>query len=67
MIVSVADNIIELIRDATFTHEDRIDVNMRLPGAVMGIFVWGSGFINIYTTMGGVLIRSRDFDGENGE
>ena len=56
VIVSVADNIIGLIRDATVTHENRIDVNMRLLGAVMGIFVWGSGLIDAYTTMGGNLV-----------
>jgi len=55
VIVSVIDNILGTVRDATVTRENLIDVNMRLPGAAMGILVWGSGFIDAYLTMGGNL------------
>jgi hypothetical protein len=56
VIVSVADNIIGLIRDATAAQQNRIDVNMRLLGAVLGIFVWGSAFIDAYSSIGGDLV-----------
>jgi hypothetical protein len=57
VIVSVADNIIGMIHDAMVNHENSIDINMSLLGAAMGIFVWGSGLIDAYTTMGGSLVE----------
>jgi hypothetical protein len=56
VIVSVADNILGMIRDATVPRENPMDVTMRLVGAAMGIFVWGSGLIDVYVTMGGNLV-----------
>lgn len=55
-IVSVADNIMGMIRDATVPRDNPMDVTMRLVGAAMGIFVWGSGLIDVYATMGGNLV-----------
>ena len=56
VIVSVADNVAGMIRDAMVPPGNLMDVNMRLPGAAMGIFVWGAGLVDAYTTMGGAVL-----------
>lgn len=56
VVVSVADNVTGMILDAMVPRDNPMDVTMRLVGAAMGIFVWGSGLIDVYTTIGGTVV-----------
>jgi len=55
--VAIIDHLAGMIYDTTVVQDNPMGVNTRLLGAAIGIFVWGSGFIDAYASMGGNLVE----------
>ena len=53
--VAVVDHLLGMAYDTTVIQDNPMGGNMRFLGAVIGIFVWGSGLIDAYASMGGNL------------